>query len=385
MSTADQFPVKWMHSGMPRAPALTLEAGSLISVLDAFLITGWGAMTPQRIHVEGGVATVQCNSGDTFIEHTVIKVSGAEQPELNGQHRVLGSTATSFTFATNAPDGYATGTISIKAAPAGWQKVFSAEKQAVYRGCALDAPLHYWHIDASDGYRAKVRGFAAMSAIDTGEYPFPPAGTDTFFWCGWQEGSGRQAYMLAADSAACIAAPASTIGSFSGAATSGHATFFLGALAPFAGAAGQTATDAAICGLSSWSIGNQARGWHGAQWSVGHAGSYMAGASAGYDAAARAATFYSAKGNLSMGNVGQDDSPALLPCLCYDAGGARGAVPGLFASSYTSAASIASFEFFQGGAALGARLFVAVPCGHGNGWPNEFMGFAFVDITGPWR
>lgn len=385
MPTATDFPVKWLHSGMPRAPALTLSAGSLISVLDAFLVTGWGAITPQRIEVAGGTATVTCNSGDTFETNTVIEISGAEQPELNGQHRVLGSTATSFTFATDAADGFATGTISIKAAPAGWQKTLSAENQAVYRGSVLDAPLHYWHIDASDGYRAKVRGFAAMSAIDAGEYPFPPAGTNTFFWCGWQAGSGRQAYMLAADSAACIAALAATIGSFSS-ATSGHATFFLGALAPFAGAAGQAATDAAICGLTQWQQGNMAQGWHGAQWSLGRAGSYMAGTAAGYDGTERLATFYSAKSNITLGGVGLDGAPVLLPCWCYDAGGARGAVPGLFACAHADAAQVIEpFEFFQGGAALDGRLFVAVPCGHGAGWANDFAGFAFVDLSGPWR
>lgn len=385
MPSATDFPVKWIEAGMPRAPALTLQPGSLVALLDAFLVTGWGAMTPQRVHVQGGIATVQCNAGDGFWEHTVIDIAGADDAALNGTTRVLTSTSTSFTFATEAADGYATGTISIKAAPAGWEKVFAGENKAVYKNTMPDAPQHFLHIDASEGYRAGVRGFASMADIDSGDYPFPPIGTDSFFFSGWQSGSGRQRYFLAADKAACIFALAASINSFNTASAGGYAPFFFGALAPLVGASSQENTCAALCALRVWQ--NDAQGWCGAVFSRERGGSYMAGRRTGYDGSAVGASFVSTK-EKTMPPVGIEESPTLFCCLCQDADAIRGAVPGLFACTHSNAhTNIAALETFQGGRTLGGRRFIAVPSldNATSYWANDDRGRFFVDITGPWR
>ena len=43
------FPVKYIHSDMRGAPVLSGTPGAMIGVLDAFLITGFGTVTAQRV------------------------------------------------------------------------------------------------------------------------------------------------------------------------------------------------------------------------------------------------------------------------------------------------------------------------------------------------
>lgn len=50
MSTA----VKFFHSEMPSAPVLSGTAGSLLAILDACLVNGWGLMTATSVVVSGG-------------------------------------------------------------------------------------------------------------------------------------------------------------------------------------------------------------------------------------------------------------------------------------------------------------------------------------------
>lgn len=386
MATATDFPVKFMHAGMPRAPALTQQPGSFVALLDAFLVTGWGAITAQRVTVEDGVATVQCNAGDTFEPCVVIDVAGAEDAALNGQARVLSNDGTKFTFATAASDGIKTGVIAIKAASAGWEKVFSAENRAVYRNTAPDAPQHYWYIDNTEGWRATIRGFASMDSIDNGQMPFPVAGTNAFIFCVWQQATSRQGYFLAADASACVCAPQASINSFANMDNEGCVPFFFGALAPFAGDSGQDACSAAICALCAWL--DDARGWGGAIYSRSRAGSYMAGTVNGYSESNCAVLFYSAvKDNRT--NVGADGSPLLMPSFCADGDGlARGIVPGIFACSHDDAPThIGAWELFESSSAIGERNFIAVPASSCKEpvWANESTGRFFVDITGPWR
>ena len=67
-----QYPVKYIHSGMRGAPVLSGTPGALIGVLDAFLLTGFGMVTAQRVTVSGGVATAHVQSGQSFDAGTVI-------------------------------------------------------------------------------------------------------------------------------------------------------------------------------------------------------------------------------------------------------------------------------------------------------------------------
>lgn len=168
------FPVKYVHSGMRGAPVVSGTPGSRIGAIDAFLLTGFGAVTAQRVTVAGGIATATLQAGQSFEPHTVIAVAGATPDALNGEARVLTATPSQITFATAAADGPASGTITIKVAPVGhWAKVFAGTNKAVYRSTHPKASGFYFRVDDSAATYARVRGFESMTDVDHGAGPFP--------------------------------------------------------------------------------------------------------------------------------------------------------------------------------------------------------------------
>lgn len=120
-------------SDEPGAPTLNNANGSLISVLDAVLINGFGLKSVTSITVAGGVATVTC-AGHQFTGGIgrKVQIAGASPTALNGNHDVTVVDANTFTYPTTAANGTATGTISARRAPLGWQKVFSSTNKAIY-------------------------------------------------------------------------------------------------------------------------------------------------------------------------------------------------------------------------------------------------------------
>ena len=204
------FPVKYIHNAMRGAPKLSGTPGAFIAVLDAFFVTGFGLVTAQSVTVAGGIATATLNAGDTFATYCVVQVAGATPEALNGEARVLSATNTSITWATTAPDGPASGTITIKVAPVGgWEKAFSGTNKAAYRSTAPGASGFYWRVDDSGTIAARVCGFEAMTDVDTGTGPFP---TDAQIQGGgyqWKSGSANATavrYDLVADSRTVLVA-----------------------------------------------------------------------------------------------------------------------------------------------------------------------------------
>lgn len=171
------FPVKWIHSGMRGAPQISGTPGTLIAALDAFLLNGFAQVTALSVTVSGGIATATLNSGQSFEKHTVVLVEGVTTPAaLNGEARVLTATSSSISWATSAPDGAATGVITIKVAPSGsWEKVFSGTNVAVYRSTDLAGPRFYCWVDDSGTVSARVVAYESMAAANNGTGPFPTA------------------------------------------------------------------------------------------------------------------------------------------------------------------------------------------------------------------
>ena len=124
--------VKWARSTMPGAPALTRAAGSLIALLDALLVNGWGQQTASSVVVAGGVATATFPTDHAAAKHAVVLVDGVTGAltALNGEQKVTAVAPNVIKWATAAADGTATGTITVKMAPAGFNKPFSGTNLA---------------------------------------------------------------------------------------------------------------------------------------------------------------------------------------------------------------------------------------------------------------
>lgn len=188
------------------APQLQNAYGSMISVLDACLVSGIQLGTVSSLTASGTTITATFSTAHKLLQYQVIQVSGATQSEYNGQHRILSvpsATTITFSLAIAPAVSPATGAISASLPPLGWEKPFSATGKAAYRSANLLLPSRPFLrvVDALDpvwgstyAKYAKVAIVENMTSIDTMlgvQAPYDPA-TPNKNWAG--TGSGTSAY-----------------------------------------------------------------------------------------------------------------------------------------------------------------------------------------------
>ena len=153
------------------APVLSGSAGALRAVIKACLVDGFGAGPVATLTVSGGIATATYAGAHPFKVGYVAQFAGATPAGLNGNKVILSVTGTSVTFAApGVPDGAATGTITSKAAPAGWQELFAGALANVIalKPSVVEATGCVLRVDDTGTINARVRAYEAMSDISTG-------------------------------------------------------------------------------------------------------------------------------------------------------------------------------------------------------------------------
>ena len=158
-------------SSQPGAPVLSGTAGALRTLLKACLVDGFGAGAVATLTVSGGIATATYAGAHPFKVGYVAQYAGATPSGLNGNKVILSVTGTSVTFAApGVPDGAATGTITSKAAPAGWQELFAGALANVIalKPSVVEATGCVLRVDDTGAINARVRAYEAMSDISTG-------------------------------------------------------------------------------------------------------------------------------------------------------------------------------------------------------------------------
>lgn len=166
--------IKVYHSAQNGAPALTGSAGDLIDVWDKVLVDGYGEVNISSIVPNSSIATVTCSVPHGFESGDYIAVSGATEAKYNGVFKVAVTSGTAFTYALpEALTTPATGPLKVRRAPAGFEKVFSADKRAVYRSKDAASTRACLQVIDTDGQHAVVRGFSSMDSISSGADPFP--------------------------------------------------------------------------------------------------------------------------------------------------------------------------------------------------------------------
>lgn len=140
------FPVKWYASNMQGAPSLGDTAdGALAALLKAVLVTGFGTLTPTSIVWDAAedAAKVTIAAGHSYLQDSVVAVSGATPTAYNGEFRVKKVTATELWLPLDGgnPGMAASGTLSIKVAPLGWTLTHESadQKVAIYRPTDISA------------------------------------------------------------------------------------------------------------------------------------------------------------------------------------------------------------------------------------------------------
>lgn len=390
----DALAVKYIHNTMRGAPVLNGQNGTLIGLLDALLINGWGAATAASVTVADGVATASFGTSTPWEVGAVIEVSGATPAGLNGQSRVLSAEDASMTFATSAPDGVATGTISIKYAAAGWSKPFTGTNLAAYRSQDLLSPKHYLRVRDNYGKYATVTGYEAMTAISTGTGRFSRSASLDHNGSTWHKSSQANAtavpYLVAADSRAIIVAIAEGVPDSESYSASG--IFGFGDCLPLAVSGdawctflASVAYDTTVTSEGTLGVTFAAGASYGGivmpRNADGTGGVQAVGALASSGAYATISGADSAFGPAPSSVTGEVMCSRVRLCLADKT--SRALAPGVLYIPQTIAAGLLLPGDVQPGAGeFAGRRLRAVSVGNYNYSPG---GFSMIDLTGPWR
>ena len=165
--------VKFYHSDMPGAPVLNGTPGSLIGVLDACLINGFGLKVVESIVVLGGVATASISTGHSLEPGAVAQVAGANAA-LNGEQKITTTSTNTASWATTAADQTINSAgMTIKVASAGWLKAFAGVNMAAYKSTDVMGTGQFLQVNDSAAQNARVAGFELMTDVNTGTGMFP--------------------------------------------------------------------------------------------------------------------------------------------------------------------------------------------------------------------
>lgn len=121
--------VKFFTSKNNNAPQLQNAHGSMLALLDACLVSGIQVGVVVSLTASGSTATVNFGVTHNLIKHQVIRISGANQVEFNGDFKITqiaNESTVKFDLGAVATVANATGTINCMLAPLGFEKPFSS-------------------------------------------------------------------------------------------------------------------------------------------------------------------------------------------------------------------------------------------------------------------
>ena len=161
--------IQFFHSAQTGAPVNAGTAGYGIALLDACLVTGFNSKNVSTLTVAANVATLTTATAHGFAVDEAVLISGANEAAFNGTFRVLSvPSSTALTFALVTALTAASGTVTVKMAPLGWEKVYSGANKAAYRSQDVTGTRLYLRADDSAAQYLTVTMYETMSGIDTG-------------------------------------------------------------------------------------------------------------------------------------------------------------------------------------------------------------------------
>lgn len=116
--------VTWFSSSQQGAPQMMGGSnGDMLKVLDACAVDGFGESTATSVTKDLDETTISFGVGHGYLSRQKVLITGAEDPLLNGVHKIRSLTATTITIYTPAVTSIA-GTIIVKVSPLGWESIF---------------------------------------------------------------------------------------------------------------------------------------------------------------------------------------------------------------------------------------------------------------------
>ena len=379
-----------INSTMPGALALSGVAGALHTLLKTYLVEGAGAGAVATLTVASGIATATYSAGHPFAANSVGLFAGATPAGLNGEKRILATATNSVTFAApGVPDGAATGSITSKLAPAGWQQLFGGTNVVALKPTVPEATGCVLRVDDTGTTNARVRAYEAMSDISTGVgvTPLESQVGGGLWWpkSGAANATARPWYLVADERGFYLAV--------SPQGTDRYTLLYAGDIASLksgdaygyllTGNQGDqialtTAPDG-CCGYSHRS----ARG--GAYLARAHTaiGQAIAAQRLGAHHNGSAADVYAGTPGYSVGTYPNGPNNGLMTgALELHSLGVRGTLPGLLHPVQDCGTAFASGAIVDGTNDLAGRKLLALRVAPPSG--SQTAGTVFLDITGPW-
>lgn len=377
---------------MPGALQLTGVAGSLRNILKTYLVDGAGAGPVATLTVAGGVATAGYASGHPFKPGVIGQLAGSTPAALNGLKPILTTTTNTVTFAApGVADGPATGSITSKLAPAGWQELFAGTLANVIalKPSVVEATGCVLRVDDTGTTNARVVAYESMSDISTGVGACPlPAQVSGGLWLpksGTANATVRPWFIVADERGVHIA--------FAPQGGDRFTLLYLGdadslksgdvyAHLVTGNESDQTAATTAPVGCCGYSSRN-ARG--GAYLSRAHTaiGQSIAAQRIGAHHNGTAAEAYAGSVGYSWGTYPNGPNNGLMTAsLELVALGIRGTLPGLLHPVQECGNAFATGAIVDGTNDFAGRRLIAIRTAPPAG--AVVAGTVFIDITGPW-
>lgn len=387
-------PVKYFHSAQNGAPVLNGTAGSLLGVLDACLVTGFGLQAASSVTVASGIATINFAGGHSFEPDTIALIAGASPAGLNGEARILSTSTNAITYAApGVADGTATGTITAQVASAGWVKAYNGTNVAAYVSADPTSTKMYLRVDDAGNTNARVVGYESMTDVNTGTGPFP-TGTQINGGGWWPKANNTtttaRAWTLVADS----------LGFYLHMHTATTSSGVSGCVWEFGDFTPAKSSDPYACNLQANSI-DIATSVSAPQSSIEQAdnvnarvGAYLPRSFTALGGAVAAVHMPAEFINSAIsGSAGANTAPVypngpdngllLSKKLIVETGVCRrGVYRGVYLTPQNCHASFNWRDKIDGQGALAGRKLLAIKCGSPAGTSSQ--GVIFIDITGPW-
>ena len=165
------YPVKFYNESMQGAGQTgDHDAGTMIAILKACLVDGFGALAPDAIVWD---ATEKCakatfSSGHAYVKDSIIACSGSDIADYNGEHRILKIDTNNIWFELDTvPASDATGSLEIKIAPMGWEIIHNngTNDKLIFK-TAGDLGNVFFMVDntAFDGWKGDA-GYARLMKV----------------------------------------------------------------------------------------------------------------------------------------------------------------------------------------------------------------------------
>ena len=175
------LPVKWFDNRFHGIPILNGTPGSMVAVLDAVLVNGFGNTNAVTISVTNKKATIILQDGVTFFRKSVVAISGFSNQAYNSEYQVQETSVGKIVISLDAPNGTieATGVV-VKYAPLGWFKPFSGVSKAIYKPSKVDAQQWMFYVDDTYAKYCKVAIMENATSLENHVNPRPR--TYNFIW-----------------------------------------------------------------------------------------------------------------------------------------------------------------------------------------------------------